>query len=119
MRAMSKKIQEKTREQKIREQEPCEMEMLLPWRAAGALNARDARRIEGALACDPKLAKQYAAIRQECAEIIHLNEGLGGPSARVMRKLFAAIDEEPPPHRPAALLSKNSCQKKQKKSRSI
>ena len=30
---------------KMLEQEPSEIEMLLPWHAAGTLNARDARRV--------------------------------------------------------------------------
>jgi anti-sigma factor RsiW len=84
MMAMSKKLDE-----------PSEIEMLLPWHAAGTLNARDARRVEEALARDPELAKQYAVIREEYAETIHLNESLGAPSARAMQKLFAAIDTEP------------------------
>jgi anti-sigma factor RsiW len=80
---------------KILEQEPSEMEMLLPWHAAGTLNARDARRVDEALARDSELAKQYAAIREEYAETIDLNESLGAPSGRAMAKLFAAIDGEP------------------------
>src|SRR2546430_12043479 len=80
---------------KILEQEPSEIEMLLPWHAAGTLNARDARRVDEALARDPELARQYAVIREEYAETIHLNESLGAPSARAMQKLFAAIDGEP------------------------
>jgi hypothetical protein len=85
MMAMSKKLLE----------EPSEIEMLLPWHAAGTLNARDARRVEEALAGDPDLARQFAVIREEYAETIHLNESLGAPSARAMQKLFAAIDGEP------------------------
>jgi hypothetical protein len=85
MMAMSKKMQG----------EPGEIEMLLPWHAAATLNARDARRVEEALARDPELAKQYAVIREEYAETIHLNESLGAPSVRAMQKLFAAIDGEP------------------------
>src|SRR5689334_24557891 len=77
------------------EQEPGDIELLLPWHAAGTLNARDARRVEEALARDPELAKQYAVIREEYAETIHLNESLGAPSARAMQKLFDAIDGEP------------------------
>jgi anti-sigma-K factor RskA len=71
-----------------------EIEMLLPWYAAGALNARDAGGVERALARDSRLAEQYAAIEEEYAAIIDLNESLGAPSARVMEKLFASIDEE-------------------------
>jgi hypothetical protein len=80
---------------KMLDQEPSEIEVLLPWHAAGTLNARDARRVEEALARDPELARQYAAIREEYAETIHLNESLGAPSSRAMQKLFAAIDAEP------------------------
>ena len=80
---------------KMLDQEPSEIELLLPFHAAGTLNARDARRVEEALARDPELAKHYAVIREEYAETIHLNESLGAPSARAMQKLFAAIDGEP------------------------
>jgi hypothetical protein len=80
---------------KMLDQEPSEIEMLLPFHAAGTLNARDTRRVDEALASDPDLARQYAVIREEYAETIHLNESLGAPSARAMQKLFAAIDGEP------------------------
>jgi anti-sigma factor RsiW len=80
---------------KIMEQEPGEIELLLPWHAAGTLNARDSRKVEEALARDPELARQYAVIREEYAGTIDLNESLGAPSARAMQKLFAAIDAEP------------------------
>jgi hypothetical protein len=85
------------------DQEPSEIETLLPWHAAGTLNPRDARRVEEALARDPALAKQYAVIREEYAETIALNESLGAPSARAMTKLFAAIDGEPARHPPRSL----------------
>lgn len=80
---------------KIAEQEPSEIELLLPWHAAGTLNPRDSRKVEEALARDPELARQYAVIREEYAGTIDLNESLGAPSARAMQKLFAAIDAEP------------------------
>jgi hypothetical protein len=94
MMAMSKKITD---------QEPGEIEALLPWHAAGTLNARDTRRVDEALANDPALEKQYAAIREEYAETILLNEDLGAPSSRAMTKLFAAIDAEPVPKPHASL----------------
>ena len=80
---------------KMLEQEPSEIELLLPWYAAGTLNARDMRRVEEALAADADLARQYAEIQSEYAETIALNETLGAPSVRAMQKLFAAIDGEP------------------------
>ena len=89
---------------KILEQEPSEIELLLPWHATGTLNARDARRVEEALARDPELAKQYAVIREEYAATVHLNESLGGPPPRAMLKLFAAIDAEPE-RKPSAWLT--------------
>jgi hypothetical protein len=89
---------------KMLEQDPSEIEMLLPWHAAGTLNPRDARRVEEALARDPELARQYAVIREEYAETISMNETLGAPSARAMQKLFAAIDAEPA-REPSALSS--------------
>jgi anti-sigma factor RsiW len=92
MMATSKKILEQE------PQQPSEIELLLPWHAAGTLNARDTRRVDEALARDPELARQYAVIREEYAETIHLNESLGAPSTRAMQKLFASIDAEPARH---------------------
>lgn len=80
---------------KILQQQPSEVEALLPWHAAGTLGPRDSRRVKEALARDPRLASQVAVIREEYAETIALNESLGAPSARAMHKLFAAIDAEP------------------------
>lgn len=80
---------------KMLDADPGAIEALLPWYAAGTLNARDTRRVGEALASDPGLARQYAAIREEYAETILLNENLGAPSARAMQKLFTAIDAEP------------------------
>jgi hypothetical protein len=77
-----------------KEPERQDIEMLLPWHATGTLSRRDSDRIERALAADGELAHQYALVREELAETIHLNESLGAPSARAMDKLFAAIDAE-------------------------
>jgi hypothetical protein len=86
MMALSKQMQE---------HDPSEIELLLPWYAAGTLNPNDIKRVEDALARNPELARQYAAIQREYAETIALNETLGAPSRRAMQKLFAAIDAEP------------------------
>jgi anti-sigma-K factor RskA len=75
--------------------EMSEIELLLPWHAAGTLSARDAQRVEAALADDPELASRYEAVRDELGQTIELNETLGAPSARVMAELFAKIDAEP------------------------
>jgi hypothetical protein len=78
----------------MNEKERYEIEVLLPWHAAGTLSCRDANRVEQALAGDPELARRYDLVRQELAETIHLNETLGVLSACAMEKLFAAIDAE-------------------------
>ena len=88
---------------KVLEQEPSRIEMLLPFHAAGTLNPRDSRRVDEALARDCELARQYAVVREEYVETIHLNESLGAPSARAMQGLFAAIDAEPPRPRSSSL----------------
>lgn len=75
--------------------EASEIELLLPWHAAGTLSARDAQRVETALADDPELARRYESVREELGQTIELNETLGAPSARVMAELFAKIDAEP------------------------
>jgi anti-sigma-K factor RskA len=77
-----------------KEPERHEIEVLLPWYAAGTLSRCDADLVERALARDSELARRYDLVRQELAETIQLNEALGAPSARAMEKLFAAIDAE-------------------------
>ena len=83
--------------------EPDAISALLPWYANGTLNAHDTRRVEEALSRDAALAAELAAIREEAAETIHLNETLGAPSSRAMHKLFAAIDAEPVRRTPVSL----------------
>jgi anti-sigma factor RsiW len=79
-----------------------DIEMLLPWHAAGSLEPRDGKRVEDALRRDPELARRYALVRQELAETIELNESLGAPSARTMEALVRKIDREPKrPARPS------------------
>lgn len=74
---------------------PEDVELLLPWHAAGTLSRRDAARVEQALANDNELAARYELVREELGEAIRLNENLGAPSARAMEALFAKIDAEP------------------------
>jgi anti-sigma factor RsiW len=75
--------------------EPSEIEALLPWHAAGTLDASEARMVEDALARDPELARRFAAVREELNADWQINEGLGAPSRRAMDQLFARIDAEP------------------------
>jgi hypothetical protein len=77
------------------ESKATEIELLLPWHAAGTLSLREAQRVEAALASDPELARRYELVREELGQTIHLNETLGAPSARALQALFAKIDVEP------------------------
>lgn len=72
-----------------------EVELLLPWYAAGTLNRRDAARVESALENDAELARRFEMVREELGETIRGNESLGAPSARAMKQLFEKIDAEP------------------------
>jgi hypothetical protein len=80
-----------------------DIEALLPWYAAGTLDAQEADQVEAALAADAGLVRRLDLVREEMNEAIVLNEALGVPSPRVAEKLFSAIDREPRPARsPAA-----------------
>jgi anti-sigma-K factor RskA len=80
-----------------------EIEMLLPWYAAGTLGGRTAAQVEAALAHDADLGRQYEFVREELTETIHLNESLGAPTARAGDRLAAALVAEA-----ATTTSKNS-----------
>jgi hypothetical protein len=71
-----------------------DIEALLPWYAAGTLDAREADQVEAAVAANAELARRLDLVREEMTEAIVLNEALGVPSARVAEKLFSAIDRE-------------------------
>jgi hypothetical protein len=74
-----------------------ELDILLPWHAAGTLDRRNAERVEEALADDRELSRRFELAGDERDETIYLNETLGAPSARAKEKLFAAIEAEPVP----------------------
>jgi anti-sigma-K factor RskA len=73
---------------------PTEIEALLPWYEVGTLRRRDRLRVAEALRTDAELGRHADLVREELAEAIRLNETLGAPSARVMDRLMAAIDDE-------------------------
>ena len=85
----------------VKQSEPGEIELLLPWYAAGTLSRSESDCVEKALAGDVELARRYALVLEELAETINLNEALGEPSASVAETLFAAIDVEEALHRSA------------------
>jgi anti-sigma-K factor RskA len=78
-----------------KQSEPSEIELLLPWYAAGTLDARESQQVERALASDPELAARYEWVRAELEQETHVSEAAGEPSARDVNILFAKIDALP------------------------
>jgi anti-sigma-K factor RskA len=78
-----------------KQSEPSEIELLLPWYAAGTLDARESQQVERALASDPELAARYEWVRAELEQETHVSEAAGAPSARDVKTLFAKIDALP------------------------
>src|ERR1700730_7820821 len=78
-----------------KQSEPSEIELLLPWYAAGTLDARESQQVERALAGDPELAARYEWVRAELEQETHVSEAAGAPSARDVKTLFAKIDALP------------------------
>jgi len=79
--------------------EPSDIELLLPWYAAGTLDHRESQQVETALANDPELARRYEWVRAEFAQETSINEAAGEPSDQDVKSLFARIDALPV-HRP-------------------
>ena len=75
--------------------EPSEIELLLPWYAAGTLDRREAAQVEAALAADPKLAERLEWVRAEFAQEIYINEEAASPPDDDVKALFAKIDALP------------------------
>ncbi len=80
---------------RAKNREPSEVELLLPWYAAGTLNERDGQAVRAALAEDPELARRYEWVCAELAQETSIGEALGQPSGRDARVLFAKIDSLP------------------------
>ncbi len=78
-----------------RGREPSEIELLLPWYAAGTLDPDEARQVEAALARDPELASRYEWVRAEFAQETAIGDAAGEPSPGDARTLFAKIDALP------------------------
>ena len=78
-----------------KQSEPSEIELLLPWYAAGTLDVHESQQVEAALANDPELAARYEWVRAELAQETHVSEAAGEPSGRDVKALFAKIDALP------------------------
>ena len=78
-----------------KQSEPSEIELLLPWYAAGTLDPRESEQVEAALAADPDLAARYEWVRAELEQEGHVSDAAGEPSGRDVKALFAKIDALP------------------------
>lgn len=72
-----------------------EVEELLPWYAAGTLDASQRRQVEAALDGDPALRRSLAIVREEMDETVLDAEGLGTPSPQALTRLMARVAAEP------------------------
>jgi anti-sigma factor RsiW len=81
--------------------EPSEVELLLPWYAAGALDPTAMRQVEAAIASDPELASHYDWARAEFVEETAIGNAAGEPSPADVKTLFAKIDAVPARARPS------------------
>jgi hypothetical protein len=86
-----------------KQSEPSEIELLLPWYAAGTLDPHESQQVEAALANDPELAARYEWVRAELAQETHVSEAAGEPSGRDVKTLFAKIDALPRPRSRASI----------------
>jgi hypothetical protein len=75
--------------------EPSEVELLLPWYAAGTLDRSQTAQVEAALAADPALAERLEWVRTEFAQEIYINEEAASPPENDVKALFAKIDALP------------------------
>ena len=87
------------------EDEIDEIEALLPWYAAGTLDAQDAKRVDEALADRPELGASLALIHEDRDETIALNERLGAPSGAAWARVLATAKAEPRKTSPFARLA--------------
>jgi anti-sigma factor RsiW len=71
------------------------LEDLLPWYAAGTLNAADSLRVESALTSDPDFAHRLDIAREEMGEAVLANQMAGAPSSKALAKLIASLEKEP------------------------
>jgi len=77
------------------DREPSEIELLLPWYAAGTLDRRESAEVEAALADNPELARRLEWVRAEFAQEIYINEEAASPPDNDVKALFARIDALP------------------------
>ncbi|TDR90449.1 hypothetical protein [Enterovirga rhinocerotis] len=77
-----------------------DIELLLPWYAAGTATPDEAARVEAALSRDPALAEKLALTREEMGEAVAFADAMPAPSPRARDRVFdriAAMEEARPP----------------------
>jgi anti-sigma factor RsiW len=74
-----------------------EIEMLLPWYAAGTLNRAETSKVEAYLGAHPEVASQLPLVREELAETIGVNESLGAPAPGALDRLMTSLEAESGP----------------------
>ena len=73
-----------------------DIELLLPWYAAGTLEPDELKRVEAYLQDHPELEDHLAVVREELEETVGVNEAIGTPSAGAMDRLMAWLPEHIP-----------------------
>lgn len=68
---------------------------LLPWYAAGTLDASDTARVEAALVADPTLRDELEIVREDQDASFALAEAAPRPSPRVLDELMRRVEAEP------------------------
>ncbi len=71
-----------------------ELELLLPWYAAGTLGRGEVERLDRALASDQELSRLHDLVREELTETVRVNQSLPAPMAGVMERLMSRIEAE-------------------------
>jgi hypothetical protein len=71
------------------------IEELLPWYAAGTLDAAATKRVEDALAREPGLQASLRLVHEDRDETITLNQNLGAPGPAAWARVLANAQAEP------------------------
>ncbi len=73
-----------------------EIELLLPWYAAGTLEPDETARVDAYLKAHPDVKDHMALVHEEMDETIGVNEALGSPSAGAIDRLMEQVALESP-----------------------
>jgi len=71
-----------------------DLELLLPFYAAGKLSPPETRRVEARLARDAEFRRRLDLVEEERGQTVLLNDGVAAPSPATRERLFAMIDAE-------------------------